>query len=104
MIIREKHSATTGYCIISRQLAQETILSPGAKTLLIYMLSFPDSWEHTIDSLAKGRNESQEDIVKYLSELAHYGYYHIDFIADLDGNKIPIRQVISEYPIRRKTA
>lgn len=101
MIIREQHNAETGYCIISRRLAQENILSPGAKVLLIYMLSFPDNWEHTVKSLSQGRNEVPENIISYLDELSHYGYYHSNFTADAHGYSIPIGQVISEYPIGR---
>lgn len=101
MIIREKHSADNGYCIISRHLAQESVLSAGAKTLLIYMLSFPDNWEHTIPSLCKGRNESAETITKELSELSYYGYYHVNVTTTINGQCIPIGQLICESPMRR---
>lgn len=102
MIIREKHTGDAGYCVISRRLAQEARLSPGAKTLLIYMLSFPDNWEHTVKALSEGRNETPENIKRHLAELERYGYYHVDFKADVEGHKIPIGQVVSEYPMGRQ--
>ena len=102
MILREKHSADSGYCIISRRLAQETTLPADAKALLIYMLSFPDNWEHTISTLSKGRNDTPENICKQLAELNYYGYYRENIETNINGTKILIGLLISEYPMKKE--
>lgn len=103
MIIRAEHKAKVApYAIYSLKLIQENKLPYGPKCLLLLMLSYPDYWGFTLDSLSATMGEPVSTIREWLIILHRYGYFHEDVVSHIGNAAVPAKWLISEYPVEVK--
>lgn len=65
---------TGNYSIISNEILKRKDLSLKAKGLITLILSFPDSWELTMNGLVAISKESKNTIYSIMKELSGFGY------------------------------
>lgn len=102
MIIRAEHNGEAPYSVISRNLLQENKIPYGPKCLLLRMLSYPDNWTFSVDSLSEATGEHPTTIREWLDVLNTMGYFHKNVTMEFGGASITIDWLVSEYPIEVK--
>lgn len=103
MIIRARHEwKTAPYAIISRQLLQENQLPYGPKCLLLLMLSYPDTWNFSVDYLADIMAEPAATIRTWLNVLSHFGYFHEYVDVVLGESRMSVDWLVTENPVGEK--
>lgn len=83
VIHRTKH--TEQYVIIPNTIARDKRLSLLARGILVHLLSLPDGWHITTETLAKDNRESRDAIRAAMTELRAVGYVQLHTQRGKDG-------------------
>lgn len=73
------------YTALSNEIVNDSRLNLRSLGLFLFMWSKPDSWNFTLDNLAKARNVGRDQIKHALQELKKYGYVHYEKQKDGTG-------------------
>lgn len=68
------HDRVNPYAMVSRELINDTSISPNARITLIYMLSFKDGWKFFHSQLQKGIGIGERALNSAIQELINAGY------------------------------
>lgn len=68
------HDRINPYAMVSRELINDTSISPNARITLIYMLSFKDGWKFFHSQLQKGIGIGERALNSAIQELINAGY------------------------------
>ena len=90
------------YSIISNEILKRKDLSLKAKGLMSLILSFPDSWDLTINGLVAIVKESKNTIYTILKELNKKGYVDRERITDKSGKVVKWDLLVYEKPHTKK--
>ena len=90
------------YSIISNEILKRKDLSLKAKGLMSLILSFPDSWDLTINGLVAIVKESKNTIYTILKELNKKGYIERERITDKSGKVVRWELLVYEKPHTKK--
>lgn len=82
-IIRAKHNKD--FTQINNATLREKVLSLRARGLLAYMLSFPDEWAFSVNSLSENCGETRYAILTSIAELRREGFLRISQSHTSDG-------------------
>lgn len=82
-IIRAKHNKD--FTQINNATLREKVLSLRARGLLTYMLSFPDEWAFSVNSLSENCGETRYAILTSIAELRREGFLRISQSHTSDG-------------------
>jgi hypothetical protein len=85
------------------QVLQATVrdhrLSPGARWLLIFLLSQPKDWQPLKWRIEKETGQSSFKLTGWMGELCKYGYGRIEQVRSADGRRaIGSRWLVCEFP------
>ena len=84
MAIR-KEKQETGFAQIPNSTLQDFSISHQARSILLYLLSLPDDWKISRDSLSKQVGIGRTTLQKYISELRQAGYMRYEQNKESDG-------------------
>ena len=90
------------YSIISNEILKRKDLSLKAKGLMSLILSFPDSWELSVNGLVAIVKESKNTIYSILKELNKFGYVERNRIIDSSGKVLKWELIVYENPHTKK--
>ena len=93
---------TGNYSIISNEILKRKDLSLKAKGLMSLILSFPDSWELSVNGLVAIVKESKNTVYSILKELNGFGYVERKRITDNSGKVIKWELIVYENPLTKK--
>jgi hypothetical protein len=93
---------TGNYSIISNEILKRKDLSLKAKGLMSLILSFPDSWELSVNGLVAIVKESKNTIYSILKELNGFGYVERNRITDKTGKVLKWELIVYEQPHTKK--
>lgn len=96
-MIRRSRRPTEHFTILRNDVLRDTRLSFRARGLLAAILSRPDNWTIRSNQLCLEGKEGRDAIRSALSELAEYGYLHVEKVRMPDGT-FATEQVIFDYP------
>ena len=86
------------YTVMSNHHLLNPALSLKAKGLMSYMLSRPDSWDFTIEGLARLNKEGTDAIGRILRELESQGYITRNRVRNKSGQFVDLEYRILERP------
>jgi len=90
------------YSIISNEILKKKDLSLKAKGLMSLILSFPDSWELSVNGLVAIVKESKNTIYSILKELNGFGYVERNRVIDKSGKVVKWELLVYEKPHTKK--
>jgi predicted transcriptional regulator len=90
------------YSIISNEILKRKDLSLKAKGLMSLILSFPDSWELSVNGLVAIVKESKNTIYSILKELNGFGYVERNRVIDKSGKVVKWELLVYEKPHTKK--
>ena len=90
------------YSIISNEILKRKDLSLKAKGLMSLILSFPDSWELSVNGLVAIVKESKNTIYSILKELNGFGYVERNRVTDKTGKVVKWELLVYEKPHTKK--
>ena len=90
------------YSIISNEILKRKDLSLKAKGLMSLILSFPDSWELSVNGLVAIVKESKNTIYSILKELNGFGYVERNRVTDKTGKVVKWELLVYENPLTKK--
>ena len=90
------------YSIISNEILKRKDLSLKAKGLMSLILSFPDSWELSVNGLVAIVKESKNTIYSILKELNGFGYVERNRVTDNTGKVVKWELLVYEKPHTKK--
>ena len=95
-IIRAKHNKD--FTQINNATLREKGLSLRARGLLAYMLSFPDEWAFSVNSLSENCGETRYSILTTIAELRREGFLRINQSHTSDGKFNEVTYFVFEKP------
>lgn len=96
-IIRAKHNKD--FTQIKNATLREKGLSLRARGLLAYMLSFPDEWAFSVNSLSENCGETRYAILTSIAELRREGFLRISQSHTSDGKFNEVTYFVFEKKI-----
>lgn len=74
MSIRRAPRPDAGWFLVRNDVARDARLSPKARGILFYMLSFPDNWRLDHRTIARANDVGRDYVLSALKELRAHGY------------------------------
>lgn len=97
MIIRAPRPKS-GYMVLNNELVRDQRVSRRARGLLVEMLSYPDNWRITVDSLVEEGIEGRDAVRTALKELEQVGYLTRTKVQDERGRWSTVTVVSEQVP------